>query len=483
MRAEENTRFPRAPVVVAVALWMALAGAGPAWAAVIPGDEAPAASDSWYYDLATHWSRPYVLTLWEEGVTDGYPFPIMGPGWDWTYGYDFRPDHAMSRGQLLLMMSRVFDKAPDPSVPSPWPDLPPGYLLYGKPVYAEIRAAAEAWEIAPPGGSIRPGETVTRMYSVSTILSALGLDDYAVGLSPAEIDDILADFSDAGVIAPRDRPEAAAAVDLGLIIGYDDETLRLGNEITRAEGATILDRSCLMRLHPEHERFFPDGDGHREELGIEATGLRNASNVRWHVTIEDRSGSIYRHLPTTTPADGDPHAVTWDGYDDEGDPVTPGRYFVGGWAEDRRGNVFGAVRVPVELVHRTLEAALEPGIVDPEESLRVEAATTGSPLGVRLATGSGTESLQPLGGGEPWDPVDWRLDTSGSELGLAVGVHEMEVIADFGPVERRVQLTLEIDAGSDEDDDSGGDPGDGDDGDPDGGDGWERSDLTTILVR
>ena len=348
-----------AGAIVGCILLLMIAAGSPVFASVEPGDETDAASDTWYHDLCPHWSRPYVLTLWEEGVTNGYVFPIMGPGWDWTYGYDFQPDDPMTRGQVLLMMSRVFNLDPINEVPSPWPDLPPTFSLYGLPAYAEIRAAVESWEIAEPGASLSPMNSLTRVYTVELILAALGLDAYPATLPDAKVDALLAPFDDRAEIAPADRPAIAAAVELGLLIGYEDDTLRIYESLTRAEGATILYRCCLMVVDPAHGRFHPDGDGHRESLPIGAQGLRNASNARWQVQIEDADGHAVRGLPTASGTPGDPHAVTWDGCDDAGDPVDSGRYFVGGWVEDRRGNRSDAVRVPVGGLDPHAHAAAE----------------------------------------------------------------------------------------------------------------------------
>ncbi|MFO7941085.1 MAG: S-layer homology domain-containing protein, partial [Bacillota bacterium] len=248
------------PVVLAALLLAFLLSFGRSAAAgVSPGDETDAAEDTWYHDLENHWSRPYILTLWEEGVTDGYAYPVFGPGWEWTYAYDFLPEDPMTRAQVILMMSRVFAIEPDNSIPSPWPDLSPTYTLYSKPVYAEIRAAAEEWQVAPQGSRLRPSDELTRMYSVRLILSALGLTDYAEQLEIGEVENLLDEFADSGEIHDHsERALVAAALDLGLIIGYGDGTLRMDRKLTRAEGATILYRCCLMRVNPEYGQFFPD---------------------------------------------------------------------------------------------------------------------------------------------------------------------------------------------------------------------------------
>ncbi|MFP4200882.1 MAG: S-layer homology domain-containing protein [Clostridia bacterium] len=454
-------------ILLCLVLVFSLTSCPTAIADVSPGDEADAAEDTWYYDLENHWSRPYILTLWEEGVTDGYAYPVFDPGWDWTYAYDFLPEDPMTRAQIILMMSRVFALEPDNSVPSPWPDLPPTYTLYSKPVYAEIRAAAHRWQIAPEGGNLNPSDDLTRMYSVRTILSALGLTNYAEGLGDGEVEALLDDFADSGDISDHgERALVAAAVDLGLIIGYGDGTLRMDRKLTRAEGATILYRCCLMRVKPEYGQFFPDGDGYRETLPIEVTGLRNASNVRWQVQIENREGNVVTTLPSNAPIPGDPHDVSWNGDDSTRDPVEPGRFFIGGWVEDRRGNQFSAVRVPVDCIHRTLSADLSRDLISNDEKVTITAQTHGCPPRVTAATGGGNvEELHPVDdAGNPWEESLWELQIRPRDLDLVEGNNEIAVTAHFDPLPRERLLHLEVengeDTGEEEEDETGEYPND-----------------------
>ncbi len=428
--------------VASLAGLILLAGASGA-AAVQPGDEGPAGTDTWYHDLCGHWSHHYVYTLWKEGVTNGFPFPVFLPGGGWEMGYEFRPDTSMTRGKLLYMMSKLFQLAPDEQTPSLWPDLAVTQTLYGHPAYGLLRAAALEWEVAEPGGTLNLYATGRRLDAVEFIMAALNLTGYPQQLSDDDADDILSPYVDEHHIAPGDRRLVAAAVQLGLVIGYNDDTLRMYDTLTRAEAVTILYRSCLMRVEPAYSVFYPDGDGYRDELSIEATGLRNTATVQWQVNIIDGNGQTIVHLPDA-PQSGEPGKVTWDGYDDSGSPAAAGTYFVGGFAENQDGNTFEAVRVPVQLSRRHLQAEVDPETQSLGKHFHVLAQTQGGATEVTATVPEGSQvQLLPAGRAGGWSL--WELQLRACEdSGLSPGGHQIEVEAQYTETERSSVIDVQV---------------------------------------
>ena len=432
-------------LTLGLALFLIATGIGSVDAAVSPGDETELAHDTWYHDLESHWARPYLLTLWEEGVTDGYPVPIWGSGTSWEYGFKFRPDWEMPRGKLLFMMSKIFQLPPDDRVPSDWPDLNPWYQLYGQPAYPLINAAATSWNLAPPGESLALSNTVTRTDAVHFILSSLLLTDHAKTLSDATIDDLLAPFEDACEIPTEQRSIIAASIQLGLLIGYPDQTLRVNQSLSRAEGATILYRSCLMRLLPAYSTFHPDNDAYRELLPIDIIGLRNANHRRWHVHVTTMDGDIVRFLPTLQPKLGNPEPVVWDGTSDEGEPVACDQYLIGGYIEDRRGTVFDAVSVPIQLVRRDLRVEGSPSVIFLGETFKITARTRGGAHKVELDLPSGaTVDLHYMGQQNGESVWQHQIQTSAAKGFEANTLKALSVTARFTGSDRHDVVKVEI---------------------------------------
>ncbi len=412
--------------------------------AVQPGDEGPAGTDTWYHDLCHHWSHHYILTLWREGITNGFPFPIFDPGGGWEMGYQFEPDRPMTRAKLLYMMSKLFQLPPDEQTPSLWPDLHVTQTLYGHPAYGELRAAALKWEVAPGGDSLRLSATGRRFDAVEFIMAALNLMHYPQELSTEETDDILAAFVDEHQITGSDRPLVAAAVDLGLIIGYNDDTLRMYDTMTRAEAATILYRSCLMRVKPAYSIFHPDGDGYREVLPIEAVGLRNTAAAAWQVSITNRDGEIISHLPGTHPQPGEPGEAVWDGTDNSGSPLACGTYFVGGFVQNADGRIFDAVRVPIRLSRRHLQCAVDPPVASLGKHFHLMAETRGGADHVQAAVPDGTDrALHPAGQSGGWSLWERQIRAC-EDHGFSPGSHTLEVKANYSGAVRTETVPIEI---------------------------------------
>ena len=89
-------------------------------------------------------------------------------------------------------------------------------------------------------------QTATREYAVSSFVRALGRDSF-LGDGPA-----LSSFADASSVTVWFRDDLAAAVSGGLLRGYEDNTLRPGENISRVEAFVLLSRS-LPELTPVTE--------------------------------------------------------------------------------------------------------------------------------------------------------------------------------------------------------------------------------------
>lgn len=414
------------PGAVALALAWAVA------ALPFPAVEAGARFDPWYSDVGGHWAEDYIRILWEEEVADGYPDGDGQVAW-------FLPDSHISRGEYAMLAAKVFDLTPYQTPEPTFHDVPPDALLYGeKPAYGWLEAAARDGIITGyPDGSFRPDADLQRGHAFAILVRALGLEAFALTLTPGQVNMHLAQFSDGHQVDSSVAHLIATAIKLRILRGYPDGTLRLESPLTRAEAAAIMRRSCLFRIGGPGKPFYPDGDGVDETVTLEIRTLKNRNASAWRIAITNSTGIELKIL------DGEaepPSQVTWDGRDDSGRRMPPGTYFAQGWLDDTEGNRFEAVPVPLVLEERTLLGHLTPSQAAPGDLLQVAAQTTGRPLSVQVIA-----------------PMVWDLDPVQESSAyanlwsrtaplphLAPGATEVVLQADFGPVTRQVSLPFTV---------------------------------------
>ena len=112
-------------------------------------------------------------------------------------------------------------------------------------------------------------QTATREYAVSAFVRSIGRENFPSGGGALNV------FSDGGTVTPWYRDEVSAAVEGGMLRGYEDGTLRPGASIRRVEALVILSR-CLPELEAAQEAIvFTDlPDWAKEDVDrLSAAGL------------------------------------------------------------------------------------------------------------------------------------------------------------------------------------------------------------------
>ncbi|MCH4887869.1 S-layer homology domain-containing protein [Acidaminobacter sp. JC074] len=178
------------------------------------------AEDTGFVDLSEeHWAYDEIKLLKEMQVLSGYE------------SREFKPDEHVTREEFAVMLSKVFGLSSDSYLPT-FSDVTPdrwsfdyieaskdyltGYYPYGgKPFY-------------------QPGIYTSREDVTVALIRALNLDN--------ETNVSLA-FTDTDEISRNMRPYIATAVNEHLISGYEDNTFRPQNPITRAEIAILLHKA------------------------------------------------------------------------------------------------------------------------------------------------------------------------------------------------------------------------------------------------
>ncbi len=172
-----------------------------------------------YGDIFGHWAEDNLIGLIESGIITGYPDGSI------------KPNTHMTRAEVVTLIVKALGLSPAKDANLSFKD------SKTIPSWAQgyIKTALDKGFIKGyPDNTIKPMDKVTRAEFTVMIMKA-----FAVDLSKNEE----LKFNDAKSAIPDwAKQQIAAAVKLGIIKGYDDNTFKPNNFITRAEVGAIIDR-------------------------------------------------------------------------------------------------------------------------------------------------------------------------------------------------------------------------------------------------
>lgn len=170
-----------------------------------------------------------VQYLVSAGVLAGYP--------DGT----FRPGQAVTRAQAVKLL--VLQQALASSVTSShFKDVDATYAAY-------VEAAASAgWVSGYRSGVFGPYDTLQRQHLAVWLIRSFGWDAVAKALTSAEVQTLLAGFSDAGQISAESKRYVALCVKRGFMVGDGAGHLGPAAAVTRAQTALLLHRAEVSTL-------------------------------------------------------------------------------------------------------------------------------------------------------------------------------------------------------------------------------------------
>lgn len=178
------------------------------------------------------WAGEAIDYLDENTIINGY-----GDG-------TFRPLNNVTRAEYAKMLSMSFGLTRGglsyDDINGHWAE---GYILDSLPM------------LLVEDNNFRPDDNASREFIAYGLVKALGLS--------AENTDALGAFSDKDSITDLAKDELAAAVENGIIKGYEDNSLRPQADVTRAEAATLIYRAIKLRdsvSKPDNEQAPDESD-------------------------------------------------------------------------------------------------------------------------------------------------------------------------------------------------------------------------------
>lgn len=166
-------------------------------------------------DAEGHWAEAEIAALAAQGIVRGFP--------DGTV----RPDQAVSRAEFVALTARAFGYAGSDAA-APFDDLAGCWAV---PEIAAL-AAAGIVRAAEYGGSFDPARPITRAEAARLLVRAV----------------------DPSANCADDADCVRAATGRGILKGYPDGSLGLGNTATRAEVFATLIRAQAARAQAEAEK-------------------------------------------------------------------------------------------------------------------------------------------------------------------------------------------------------------------------------------
>lgn len=167
------------------------------------------AAGEWYYDA--------VISATNYGLMTGMGYSI------------FQPEGTGTRAQTAQVLYEMA-KGTAPAYHAVFSDVPAGEWYTNAVLWAQQNGIVSGYE----DGTFCPNREITRQEMICLLYRYLG--------SPKVEEDALAEFVDKASVAPWAREAMNWAVSVSVVYGYEDQTLRPLNTVTRAELAALIVR-------------------------------------------------------------------------------------------------------------------------------------------------------------------------------------------------------------------------------------------------
>lgn len=169
-----------------------------------------------YKDILGHWAEEYSNKLSDLGIISGYEDNTI------------RPNNEITRAEAVVIICKSIGLKPAENIMLGFSDnksIPNWASGYVKAIID--KGILKGY----PDNTFRPNAKITRAEVIALVIKAFGLDDKPNNDHK---------FNDAKNIAPWAKNYIQKAYELGIITGYNDNTIRPANKISRAEMFVII---------------------------------------------------------------------------------------------------------------------------------------------------------------------------------------------------------------------------------------------------
>lgn len=171
-----------------------------------------------YHDVSVGaWYYESVIAATRYGLMTGMGYSI------------FQPEGTGTRAQTAQVLYEMAEGTA-PAYSAAFTDVPAGEWYTNAVLWAQGNGIVSGYG----DGTFCPNREITRQEMISLLYRYLG--------SPEVTQDALDDFADKDAVAPWAREAMNWAVSVGVVYGYEDQTLRPLNTVTRAELAALIVR-------------------------------------------------------------------------------------------------------------------------------------------------------------------------------------------------------------------------------------------------
>lgn len=183
--------------------------------------------DNSFPDVAGHWGKEYAVSMANKLISEGYE--------DGTFG----PDRSITRAEFATLIVRALGLSSKSAMAS-FSD------VKANDWFAKaVGVAAEAGIVKGyEDGTFQANKVITREELAAMVVRASAFAGTDVSVEASKIAAALAAFSDANGIVWANA-EVAAAVDAGIVEGFEDGTFRATDTATRAQAAAMLQRFLI----------------------------------------------------------------------------------------------------------------------------------------------------------------------------------------------------------------------------------------------